>query len=219
MRSSMVPSAEESSADCGIVPTPNPRMSFVSRTGALIQLLTLEAQTRVEESGLGVSLHPSLTHCHFGPSKRQVAPPLLVVGAAVLMVSVAVAAKQGGGNNNAIASLKGVPVPQPAELAKYVADPRALIVLGKALFWDAAGGQRRPDGVRHVPFPRRRGSSHQQSDRRAAGVNSGGAAEHHARRSGTSLSRVRESRSTTRLLWFAIVARSSAPPAWSVARS
>ena len=79
-----------------------------------------------------------MTHRHFRPSKRQVAPPLLI-GAAVVMVSAAVAAKQGGGNN-AIASLKGVPVPQPAELAKYVADPRALIVLGKALFWDAQVG-------------------------------------------------------------------------------
>ena len=33
-------------------------------------------------------------------------------------------------------SLKNVGIPQPSGLAKYVRDPAALIVLGKALFWD-----------------------------------------------------------------------------------
>src|SRR5690348_8138611 len=33
-------------------------------------------------------------------------------------------------------SLKGVPVPQPSNLSKYVRDNGALVALGKALFWD-----------------------------------------------------------------------------------
>jgi cytochrome c peroxidase len=40
----------------------------------------------------------------------------------------------------AIASLRGVPVPQPSGLANYVADPQALVALGKALFWDMQVG-------------------------------------------------------------------------------
>src|SRR5690348_14010945 len=35
-----------------------------------------------------------------------------------------------------IGSLKNVPVPQPAALPQYVRDGGALVVLGKALFWD-----------------------------------------------------------------------------------
>src|ERR1051325_25084 len=33
-------------------------------------------------------------------------------------------------------SLRSIPVPQPSNLDKYVRDPKALVVLGKALFWD-----------------------------------------------------------------------------------
>ena len=33
-------------------------------------------------------------------------------------------------------SLRGVPVPQPANLARYVQDQTKLVQLGKALFWD-----------------------------------------------------------------------------------
>lgn len=39
-----------------------------------------------------------------------------------------------------IASLKGLAVPQPADLGRYVADAETLVVLGKALFWDAQIG-------------------------------------------------------------------------------
>ena len=35
-----------------------------------------------------------------------------------------------------VGSLRGVPVPKPATLGRYVSDERALVVLGKALFWD-----------------------------------------------------------------------------------
>ena len=57
-----------------------------------------------------------------------------------VVFSVAAAAQRGGGNNGAIASLKGIAAPQPADLARYVTDQQALIVLGKALFWDVQVG-------------------------------------------------------------------------------
>src|SRR5262245_5626837 len=59
----------------------------------------------------------------------------LAISLASLLLSTGLAAQRGGGNN-AIGTLKGVAVPQPADLARYVADPQTLIALGKALFWD-----------------------------------------------------------------------------------
>lgn len=70
-------------------------------------------------------------------------PSLLLACSALLLLSVAVTAQRGGGNggnNNAIASLKGVAIPQRPELARYVADRQSLLVLGKALFWDVRVG-------------------------------------------------------------------------------
>src|SRR5689334_22956852 len=46
----------------------------------------------------------------------------------------------GGGGNPPLVSLKTVTVPQPTGLAQYVQDSKALIVLGKALFWDSQIG-------------------------------------------------------------------------------
>jgi cytochrome c peroxidase len=40
----------------------------------------------------------------------------------------------------ALRSLKGVPVPEPANLSDYVQDKKALIALGKAFFWDVQAG-------------------------------------------------------------------------------
>jgi cytochrome c peroxidase len=60
-----------------------------------------------------------------------------MAGVALLPLSAVVVAQRG---NDAIASLKGVAVPQPAGLNRYVADPQALVVLGKALFWDVQVG-------------------------------------------------------------------------------
>jgi cytochrome c peroxidase len=37
-------------------------------------------------------------------------------------------------------SLKNVPVPQPGGADKYIRDPRSLVLLGKALFWDMQAG-------------------------------------------------------------------------------
>ena len=62
----------------------------------------------------------------------------LLLVAATLLLSSVVAAQQGGGNQ--IASLKGVAVPQPADLARYVSNPQVLVALGKALFWDVQVG-------------------------------------------------------------------------------
>jgi cytochrome c peroxidase len=63
--------------------------------------------------------------------RSRVAAALLLISVVSLCLSVTVAAQRG------IASLKGVAVPQPADLGRYVADPQSLLVLGKALFWDA----------------------------------------------------------------------------------
>jgi cytochrome c peroxidase len=61
---------------------------------------------------------------------------LLVCSSAVSM-SVAVAAQRDGGST---ASLKGVAIPQRPDLPRYVANPEALVVLGKSLFWDVQVG-------------------------------------------------------------------------------
>jgi uncharacterized protein (TIGR03437 family) len=45
-----------------------------------------------------------------------------------------------GQRGGALVSLKQVPVPQPTNLSTYVKDQAALVVLGKALFWDAQTG-------------------------------------------------------------------------------
>jgi cytochrome c peroxidase len=63
----------------------------------------------------------------------------LFVTAGLLLFTVAVAAQRGGNGNNPIASLKGVPLPQP-DLTQYVANRETLLVLGKALFWDTQVG-------------------------------------------------------------------------------
>src|SRR5258705_10301107 len=80
-------------------------------------------------------------NCH--RAKRFTPPLVLVIGVTVFLLSAVGAAQRGGGGNggnNPIASLKGVAVPQPADVGRYVADPQALVVLGKALFWDAQIG-------------------------------------------------------------------------------
>ena len=71
-----------------------------------------------------------------------------------LICAAAVAFAQGGGGGNGggngggrgngpnppLASLKTVTVPQPTGLGNYVQDEQALVVLGKALFWDMQAG-------------------------------------------------------------------------------
>ena len=66
---------------------------------------------------------------------------LWVVCTALYGVSVSVAAQGGGGGNTSpISSLKGVALPLRPDLARYVANPQSLVVLGKALFWDVQVG-------------------------------------------------------------------------------
>src|SRR5262245_20031931 len=62
---------------------------------------------------------------------------LVAACSVVLVMSAGIAAQRG--NNNPIASLKGITLPQP-DLSQYVVDRQALIVLGKALFWDVQVG-------------------------------------------------------------------------------
>jgi cytochrome c peroxidase len=59
---------------------------------------------------------------------------LLLVCAAFAILTTGVAAQRG------IASLKGVSIPQRADLGRYVADQQTLVALGKALFWDVQVG-------------------------------------------------------------------------------
>ena len=60
----------------------------------------------------------------------------------LLTGAVAVAQRGGGGGaqNAPLASLKTVTPPAPTGLDRYVQDPAALIVLGKAFFWDSQAG-------------------------------------------------------------------------------
>ena len=68
------------------------------------------------------------------------APGVLILFVTCLFLSSVVAAQRGGGNANPIASLRGVAIPQPGDLGRYVSDAQALVVLGKALFWDTQVG-------------------------------------------------------------------------------
>lgn len=54
-----------------------------------------------------------------------------------VMLAVAAQAQRGGAP---LSSLRTAIVPQPTGLEQYVADPQALIVLGKAFFWDMQAG-------------------------------------------------------------------------------
>ena len=64
----------------------------------------------------------------------------LALLAALTLWSATVVAQRGGNGNNAIASLRGVTPPRPNVAGRYVTDTRMLVVLGKALFWDAQVG-------------------------------------------------------------------------------
>ena len=78
---------------------------------------------------------PVMRHAH--------AVLLMVAASGLLLLSTTLTAQRGGGGggaNNAIATLKGVTVPQPADRGRYVADRQTLVALGKALFWDAQVG-------------------------------------------------------------------------------
>lgn len=65
--------------------------------------------------------------------------PLLV---GMLLISTQAFAQRGGGGrqNPSLASLKTVNPPLPTGLDRYVLDQTALVVLGKALFWDMQAG-------------------------------------------------------------------------------
>ena len=67
----------------------------------------------------------------------------LLVGILLLAATHAFAQRGGGGGggpNPPLASLKTVTAPSPTGLDQYVQDQTALVVLGKALFWDMQAG-------------------------------------------------------------------------------
>src|SRR5438034_5636196 len=72
--------------------------------------------------------------------------PTVALGLSVVFLLAATShigfGQQGGppGPNQNSGSLKRVPVPQPTNLARYVKDQSALVLLGKALFWDMQAG-------------------------------------------------------------------------------
>ncbi len=70
---------------------------------------------------------------------------LLTLAATILTATQAFAQRGGGGGQNPpLASLKTVAPPTPVGLDRYVQNQDALVVLGKALFWDVQAGS---DGV------------------------------------------------------------------------
>jgi cytochrome c peroxidase len=66
--------------------------------------------------------------------------PIRARWALTLVVSCAFLSSVLTAQRGPIASLKGVAVPQPADLGRYVSDAQMLVVLGKALFWDTQVG-------------------------------------------------------------------------------
>ncbi|MBI4311662.1 MAG: cytochrome C peroxidase [Chloroflexi bacterium] len=46
----------------------------------------------------------------------------------------------GGGEAQSLASLKSIPIPEPANLGEFVSDKTAALQLGKALYWDVQAG-------------------------------------------------------------------------------
>jgi cytochrome c peroxidase len=59
---------------------------------------------------------------------------------AIICGAVSFLSAVGSAQRASIATLKGVAIPQPAGMGQYVSDPQALLVLGKALFWDVQVG-------------------------------------------------------------------------------
>ncbi|MDX6376877.1 MAG: hypothetical protein QOE98_1180 [Gaiellaceae bacterium] len=89
-----------------------------------------------------------------GPRWFRRASTLLATGAPLVAISSLMLgigplsgtdpASAGATGGNALAPLSSVPVPQPSDLAPYIADQTAVVQLGKALFWDMQVGS---DGV------------------------------------------------------------------------
>src|ERR1041385_4776938 len=75
-------------------------------------------------------LKQQLTNNFHKKTKSKLAMALLLLATGSSLVA------DGGGSG----SLKTVPVPTPPDMANYVTDSKALVVLGKALFWDMQTG-------------------------------------------------------------------------------
>jgi cytochrome c peroxidase len=64
----------------------------------------------------------------------------IISALALLAGAMSAQAQRGGGGAAPIRSLKTIAVPAPANLSNYVRDNNALVILGKALFWDTQAG-------------------------------------------------------------------------------
>ena len=76
--------------------------------------------------------------------RERIFLPLVLLAAAIVAAAILRAQVPPPDPPKPLASLKTVPVPEPADLARFVADKVSAIQLGKALFWDMQAGS---DGV------------------------------------------------------------------------
>ncbi|PYQ69602.1 MAG: cytochrome-c peroxidase, partial [Acidobacteria bacterium] len=76
--------------------------------------------------------------------RERIFLPLVLLAVAIVAAAIVRAQVPPPDPPKPLASLKTVPVPEPADLARFVADKVSAIQLGKALFWDMQAGS---DGV------------------------------------------------------------------------
>jgi cytochrome c peroxidase len=74
------------------------------------------------------------------PLPPRLLPPMMALVVTVWALTSVWSSIVSAQVGRAISSLKGVAVPRPTGLDRYVADERALVALGKALFWDVQLG-------------------------------------------------------------------------------
>lgn len=88
------------------------------------------------------------------------------VAGCVVALAVGLATAAAVTRAQSAASLKSIPIPKPANLARYVADEAALVVLGKALFWDVqVSGD---DSIACASCHFHAGADHRRPNRRAS---------------------------------------------------
>src|SRR6059058_5681312 len=76
--------------------------------------------------------------------RERIFLPLVLLAVAIVAAAILRAQVPPPDPPKPLASLKTVPVPEPADLARFVADKASAIQLGKALFWDMQAGS---DGI------------------------------------------------------------------------
>ena len=94
---------------------------------------------RLSRVSLDVGSAASVTHKQRGSSVKPLCQILLAAASAVALLAQR-GGGGGGGNNPPIASLKTVAPPSVTGVERFVKDQGALVVLGKAFFWDMQAG-------------------------------------------------------------------------------